>query len=299
MMFQSTYRKNKGKRSFRTTIWMLAILFLLAAGSILTPSFKFAVWQYQKWEASQRRLVQAKKLIAELPGMEQENRDLLSRNYFRLAGYDQEVSQSKLLELLLDAAHKSQISFVSIRPFPLKDLGKYYQLDFKLEIRAGYHQLGSFFSTLEKGNSLVRFKSLNMTGDKSSAPSILAVLNGQAMFVKSNIDEKDLDTLLAHNKPAKGKGDTTFTYSAKYRDPFLPSGSTEAMVAQKTGPVYRLKGVVWDAKNPLAVVMDESGVTYFMRAGEKMGNDLLLSVKQNMVIFKRKNGTKYEININE
>ena len=221
----------------------------------------------------------------------------LKQNYFRLAAYDQDVSQSKLLNLLLDAARKSQISFVSVRPFPLRDRGKYYQLDFKLEIRAGYHQMGSFFGYLENGNSLVRFSNLNMTGDKSGAPVILASINGQAMFIKTNIDEKDLDTLLAHNKPTKAtaKKDSSFMYTAKYRDPFLPAGATEAMVARNTGPIYRLKGVVWDSKSPLAVVMDEGGTTYFLRSGEKMGTDRLVVIKQNMVTFKRANGTRYDL----
>jgi len=299
MNFRSADRKNTGLRQFRSAIWLMVISFVLIVVLVLLPSFDFAGRQYKKWISGQKSMVQAKALITAMPEMEQENQELLTRNYFRLKAYDQDISQSKLLELLMDAARKSQISFVSVRPFPLKDQGKYCQLDFKLEIRAGYHQLGSFFSALEKGNSLVRFNSLSMTGDKSGAPVILSALNGQALFVKSNIDERELDTLLVRSKPTKGKGDTSFVYSAKYRDPFLPTGSTEAMVALKTGPVYRLKGVVWDAKNSLAVVMDEGGVTYFLRAGEKMGNDLLVIIKQNVVIFKRKNGTKYEIKINE
>jgi Tfp pilus assembly protein PilO len=295
MMLQSSNNKMTGIKSFRRTVWLLVLSFLLAVGLILLPAFKFAGKQYQTWMSGQRKIGQARQLIAGMPGLMQENKDLLQQNYLRLASYDQDVSQSKLLNLLLEAARQSQVSFVSIRPFPLKDQGKYYQLDFKLEIRAGYHQLGSFFGSLEKGNSLVRFSDLKMTGDKSGAPVILSALNGQAMFIKTNIDEKRLDTLLAQNKQVKGKKDTSFIYTAKYRDPFLPSGSTEAMVAQKTGPIYRLKGVVWDAKNPLAVVMDEGGVTYFLRAGEKMGTDRLMVVKQNMVTFKRANGTRYDL----
>lgn len=295
MMLQSSNNKMTGFRPFRRIILLLVLSFLLVVGLVLLPAFNFVGKQYRVWMSGQRKIGQARQLIAGMPGLMQENKDLLQQNYLRLASYDQDVSQSKLLNLLLDASRKSQISFVSIRPFPLKDHGKYYQLDFKLEIRAGYHQIGRFFGYLESGNSLVRFSDLKMTGDKSGAPVILSSLNGQAIFIKTNIDEKGLDTLLAQNKQVKGKKDTSFVYTAKYRDPFLPSGSTEAMVAQKTGPIYRLKGVVWDAKNPLAVVMDEGGVTYFLRAGEKMGTDRLMAIKQNMVTFKRANGTRYDL----
>jgi Tfp pilus assembly protein PilO len=299
MMLRSSDKKSHRLKPFRTIIWLIVVCFILALGFIVMPSLNFAIRQYNNWTSGQKKSRYAKALINSRPKLEQENQELLSRNYFRLKSYDQDISQSRLLELLLDASKRSQISFVSVRPFPLKDQGKYCQLDFKLEIKAGYHQLGSFFNILEKSNSLIRFNSLNMTGDKSGSPSILAALNGRAIFVKSDIEERNLDKLLAKNKPEKGRKDSSFVYSAKYRDPFLPSGSTEAMVALKTGPVYRLKGIVWDAKNPLAVMMDEAGTTYFLRAGEKMGTDLLLLVKQNMVIFKRANGTRYELKINE
>ncbi|MDI6739900.1 MAG: hypothetical protein QME74_06005 [Candidatus Edwardsbacteria bacterium] len=87
----------------------------------------------------------------------------------------------------------------------------------------------------------------------------------------------------------------TFYYQSKYRDPFLPGGMAQALRPAPVSPGYRLKGVVWDAKRPLAVVMDNQGVTVLVRSGEKIGGDRLLSITHSNAVLLRPNGTRYEL----
>jgi hypothetical protein len=225
--------------------------------------------------------------------METGNRELWYITWYGAAAGPGNRMQSKLLSSLLESAQKSQIEFLSLRPLALREEGEYYLLPFKLELKSRYHSIGKFLTLLNKGTCLVKTDGIKMRGDKSGAPVISAEIEARAYFIKMRTLGNDSLSLKA--KPAVAPKDSGFTYKAVHRDPFLPGGATEALVAQNTGPAFRLKGVVWEPKSPLAVIMDAAGVTFLLRQGEKMGTDKLLAVKENSVLMQRSNGTRYEL----
>lgn len=238
----------------------------------------------------QRQYAQARSLISKIPEIESENAKLAYLGWYGADGGPQNQMQSKLLASLLETAQKSQIEFLSLRPFALREEGEYYLLPFKLEIRSRYHSIGKFLSLLDQGPCLVKADGIRMQGEKSGAPLISAEVEARAYFIKMKFTA-------GGSKPKAGKlgGNSGFIYKTQNRDPFVPSGTTEDMVARSTGPSFRLKGVIWEPNKPLAVIMDAAGVTFMLHQGEIMGTDKILAIKENGVTLRRANGTRYEL----
>lgn len=273
-------------RTWAAIILGLALVCLLVARPLYTRAIKGLGRCYNL----QRQYVQARSLISKMPAIEAENAKLAYLGWYGADGGPQNQMQSKLLASLLETAQKSQIEFLSLRPFAMREEGDYYLLPFKLELRSRYHSIGKFLSLLDQGTCLVKADGIRMQGDKSGAPMISAEVEARAYFLKMRFTGGGL-------KPRAGRqgADSGFVYKTQNRDPFIPGGATEAMVARNTGPSFRLKGVVWEPNKPLAVIMDAAGVTFMLRQGETMGTDKILAIKENGVTLRRSNGTRYEL----
>lgn len=268
-------------------IGAILVLFCVLAAR---PLYKRASSSLGRWYGLQRQYAQARSLISKMPEIEAENASLAYLGWYGANSGPQNQMQSKLLASLLETAQKSQIEFLSLRPFALREEGDYYLLPFKLELRSRYHSIGKFLSLLNQGTCLVKADGIRMQGEKSGAPLISAEVEARAYFLKMRFTGGGL-------KPKAGRqgADSGFVYKMQNRDPFIPGGATEAMVARNTGPSFRLKGVVWEPHKPLAVIMDAAGVTFMLRQGETMGTDKILAIKENGVTLRRANGTRYEL----
>jgi hypothetical protein len=171
----------------------------------------------------------------------------------------------------------------------------HFEIPVKIEVRAGYHQVGRFLSLLGSEGCVVKVEGFALAGDRTGAPIITASIDARAYFLKTGLGQERIGELLKVPKSERSPVIGINEYKAKHRDPFLPAGAAEAEVAQATGPAFRLKGIVWDEKKPLATIMDGSGAIYFLRQGEKIGTDLVLSIKPNSVTLRRANGARYEL----
>jgi hypothetical protein len=214
---------------------------------------------------------------------------------FESASSDGSVAHSRLLTALTHAARRSQIGFISIRPLSLRETGDYTEQVFRMELRAGYHQIGRFLSALCAAGCIVRLSEITLVGDKSGSPLITASMEARAFFLKARLPSAGGEKQDVSPRPVPGAIDTVFSYTASHRDPFLPTGATAATVAQVSGASYRLKGIIWDASKPLAVIMDGAGVTYLLRAGEQIGTDRIVSVDKSGVVLRRPDGIRYEL----
>lgn len=273
---------------------IVALLFLLALVVVLIPLFRLAGAQYAQWQRTRGQLTHARSVIARAPELDAQNRKLASLAVFDNSSKDGSITHSKLLAALTEASRRTQIGFISIRPLSLKESSEYAEQLFRMELRASYHQIGRFLSLLGTMDCIVRVSDITMTGDKSGSPVITASLDARAFFLKTRIP-RYADARPAATAPSANIADTVFDYKAKYRDPFLPAGATAASVAQATGASYRLKGVAWDQKKPLAVIMDGAGVTYMLRSGEQIGTDRVVAINKSSVTLRQSNGIRYEL----
>jgi len=261
---------------------------------VVRPVFQRTAREAGRFWEGNRQIAGARELIRRVPELESGNRKLSG-----IALYDMDASgerlSSKLLGAMVAAAQKSQIGFVSVRPMASLSRAGHFEIPVKIEVRAGYHQVGRFLSLLGSEGCVVKVEGFALAGDRTGAPIITASIDARAYFLKTGLGQERIGELLKVPKSERSPVIGINEYKAKHRDPFLPAGAAEAEVAQATGPAFRLKGIVWDEKKPLATIMDGSGAIYFLRQGEKIGTDLVLSIKPNSVTLRRANGARYEL----
>ena len=97
-----------------------------------------------------------------------------------------------------------------------------------------------------------------------------------------------------------------YTYNpANRRDPFLPYGSTDTD-GNVLGPLFPLQkfdvdqlkliGIIWDVKDPKAMILDPSGKGYVVKANERVGrhSGYIAKIRENEIVivemFKGSNG---------
>lgn len=266
----------------------------LAIILIIAPIYRRTAREASRlWEGG-RRLAAAKELIRRVPDMEAENRRLANVVLYDMDRAGQHIS-SKLLGAMVAAAQKSQIGFVSVRPMPSRDRSGFFEVPMKIELRAGYHQVGRFLSLVGSEGCIVKVDGFSLAGDRSGSPIVTASIEAKAYFLRTGLGQDQVEEMINIPRAERETLLGSTPYQAKGRDPFLPAGAAEAAVAQATGPAFRLKGIIWDDKKPLATLVDGSGNIYFLRQGERIGTDLLLSIGSNSVVLRRANGAKYEL----
>ncbi|MRR09496.1 hypothetical protein EG831_05365 [bacterium] len=275
------------------SVTVLAALLVLFAA--ILPLSRLSSGQFAHWRRVRNQLGNARNVIARMPELDAENRRLAGMSLFENASDDGVIAHSKLLAALTNAARRSQIGFISIRPLSVRETGDYSEQVFRMELRAGYHQIGRFLSALCTAGCIVRLSEIALAGDKSGSPLITASLEARAFFLKTRMPAYGGTQPGVPPRSVAAAADTAFSYKARHRDPFLPTGATAASVAQVSGASYRLKGIIWDASKPLAVIMDGAGITYLLRAGEQIGTDRIVSVGKSGVVLRRPDGIRYEL----
>jgi hypothetical protein len=88
-----------------------------------------------------------------------------------------------------------------------------------------------------------------------------------------------------------------FTYEVKYKDPFRapflrleekPKKKVKPQI-EEPPPKYILSGILWDKKNPLAVISDSTGNTFTVKEGDIIEKIKIIKVSKDEVWYRFKN----------
>ena len=129
--------------------------------------------------------------------------------------------------------------------------------------------------------------SYNVTLFFPKSSPIKGVLTSTEIARKSEKNEVRPQTFLS----------SSFAYQAKYKDPFrAPFLRDERKLEKKTKPKteesppkYMLSGVLWNRRNPLAVISDSSGNSYTVKEGDNVGKVVIMKVSKDEVWYRFKN----------
>jgi hypothetical protein len=109
--------------------------------------------------------------------------------------------------------------------------------------------------------------------------------------------------------PVMAKAAAAFIYNDKLKDPFRPSFLPKAGDEKKTGvsakpiampgparrwtpPPYRVDGIMWNPKNPMAILMEtNTKETFIVNPGKKVGEMEILRIDQKSVTVKYMDST--------
>jgi len=62
----------------------------------------------------------------------------------------------------------------------------------------------------------------------------------------------------------------------------------------------KLKGILWSAKKPLAIVEDAAGISYIVTENQEIGDGrTILAIKKDRIIIKERSGKTIEIKLLE
>jgi Tfp pilus assembly protein PilO len=92
--------------------------------------------------------------------------------------YDQ--SQAGVIEFLTANAKKAGVRIESVVPNESRTEKDLKTIEFKMELSATYHRIGSFLSEVESGLTVVRIHTLELLADPAGGPRVKAVIQGKA-----------------------------------------------------------------------------------------------------------------------
>ncbi|MDI6739899.1 MAG: type 4a pilus biogenesis protein PilO [Candidatus Edwardsbacteria bacterium] len=151
---------------------------------VAVPLFWLLARQAETCARQAAALTQARQLIDRMPEIERENARLNRLTGMAEATAPEAHPYSSLLTALLAAAKKSRISFIAIRPMAAGERGGYRQVPLKIEVKAGYHQIGRFFSELKNSDCPIAIHSFTLRADKTGEPEIEAVIDASTYYLK-------------------------------------------------------------------------------------------------------------------
>jgi Tfp pilus assembly protein PilO len=92
-----------------------------------------------------------------------ENRILTARAEGMGATVARGEEPSHLLDVLIAAAGKSGIDFVSIVPSQIVDHGKYREVPLEIQLRARFHSVGRFVNEVERSSTTMKIVGISMS----------------------------------------------------------------------------------------------------------------------------------------
>ena len=98
--------------------------------------------------------------------------------------YDQ--NETGVFEFLSSAAKDNGIMFRSLVPSQSDDKGDIRQIGFKVETRAGFHQMGSFLNRIETGACALKVEAIQLTSENPYSSSLTITLVGIAFVSPSS-----------------------------------------------------------------------------------------------------------------
>lgn len=120
----------------------------------------------------------------------------------------------------------------------------------------------------------------------------LGIPEGANISKSNNISRKPA------NSPVKATSDTVtrgdFIYPAdNKRDPFqrLRVDQKPPEVTVKT-PSIKLTGVIWNKKNPVAIITDSENNSHFVRIGEKIGETKVIAIQPGSITVEKDGRTQ-------
>jgi type II secretory pathway component PulC len=112
--------------------------------------------------------------------------------------------------------------------------------------------------------------------------------------------KKGGDSLKVQASDSTKKSPSVNEKKASPRDPFLPWGEVPGKGPQAPPLQLKLKGILWSAKKPLAIMEDAAGVSYIITESQDIGDGrTILAIKKDRVIIKERSGKTLEIKLLE
>jgi hypothetical protein len=112
--------------------------------------------------------------------------------------------------------------------------------------------------------------------------------------------KKGGDSLKVQASDSTKKNPTTEEKKVPPRDPFLPWGEVPGKGPPAPPLQLKLKGILWSAKKPLAIMEDAAGVSYIITESQEIGDGrTILAIKKDRVIIKERSGKTLEIKLLE
>lgn len=88
------------------------------------------------------------------------------------------------------------------------------------------------------------------------------------------------------------------TAAQNLRDPFLPWGEVPGKGPPPPPLQLKLKGILWSAKKPLAIVEDAARISYIVTENQDIGdNRTILRIKKDRIVIKERSGKTLEIKL--
>ena len=112
--------------------------------------------------------------------------------------------------------------------------------------------------------------------------------------------KKGGDSLKVQASDSTKKNLSTEEKKAPPRDPFLPWGEVPGKGPPAPPLQLKLKGILWSAKKPLAIVEDAAGISYIVTENQEIGDGrTILAIKKDRIIIKERSGKTLEIKLLE
>ena len=134
---------------------------------LLVPQWKQWGRQGTELKSLQEQVTQARRLLAQLPGVEQNQALLSSQVAIRPTLISPQEQLPELMDRIAQVARASRLRLSSLKPgAEISGLtagpSGYVEVPIEIETLAGYHQVGAFLDALESSEHLLRVQSLEI-----------------------------------------------------------------------------------------------------------------------------------------
>ena len=119
-----------------------------------------------KLAAMKQRAKELPKLQKEMKSLEMEVAELEKR-------LPKEKGIQQLLRIITQDAQNYRINILSFSPNPVGEKSNYYEIPFKLSVKATYHSLGQFLTDLGQESRIISSRNIDMSADTTSKNSTI------------------------------------------------------------------------------------------------------------------------------
>jgi Tfp pilus assembly protein PilO len=95
--------------------------------------------------------------------------------------YDQ--SRTGVLEYLNASARQAGVKFESLVPSESESAGQMLEIGFKIGINSGFHRIGTFINTIEKGTMCARIRKIEVQSRSESGSNVNAMIEGSVTIL--------------------------------------------------------------------------------------------------------------------
>lgn len=147
---------------WRVILYLSVLLFLYLLFAYLVPSVKELLQLEHAIRENNRRIQEVEEWQEKSVLLKAHNRKLKKQLDQLLFNYRQPFQVSAIMSFLNQAAEKSGIDFLTIKPQKKKVYKRHQTLPIQLEINACYHSLARFINNLETSSILIKIERLRI-----------------------------------------------------------------------------------------------------------------------------------------